>query len=33
MALNEDTLVQQTDAVYQHVWRAYQVLPSAVFSS
>lgn len=30
---DEQDVDAKTDAVYQHVWRAYQVLPSPVFSS
>ena len=30
---DEQDVEAKTDAVYQHVWRAYQVLPSPVFSS
>ncbi len=30
---DEQDVEAKTDAVYQHVWRAYQVLPSPVFSN
>lgn len=30
---NEQDVEAKTDAVYQHVWRVYQVLPSPVFSN